>query len=138
MKLRSSFYPSRKDEHAFIAFLRPCRWFRPSYNCVYARIDNEYWRKGARSQGPTLECEHDSCCPKDPCTLAFHCQSFLRGSLIRLLLWINALQSGQQRDGPRMAAVCSQEIIPEAWRIVYIIVRYASNKNSSSFGNFRD
>jgi hypothetical protein len=26
--------------------------------------------------------------------------------------------------------------IPEAWRIVYIIVRYASNKNSSSFGNF--
>jgi hypothetical protein len=25
--------------------------------------------------------------------------------------------------------------IPEAWRIVYIIVRYASNKNSSSFGN---
>jgi hypothetical protein len=26
--------------------------------------------------------------------------------------------------------------IPEAWRIVYIIVRYASDKNSSSFGNF--
>jgi hypothetical protein len=33
-------------------------------------------------------------------------------------------------------AVLLSSRIPEAWRIVYIIVRYARNKDSGSFGNF--
>jgi hypothetical protein len=47
-------------------------------------------------------------------------------SVVRVAIATSQLQKAATN------AVLLSSRIPEAWRIVYIIVRYASNKNSSS------